>query len=396
MRRFFIGLAAGFTLGYSAYRACQAGGDVAQPAGTLAADERRYGMLRRRLMLAGLARSFASLGAVAYGLAPAFEREEREPRLRRLALLAGALALSAVAELPVDYVEGHVLERRYGLSKQTRGAWALDQAKSFGVSLAVSLVLLELLASAIERAPRSWPALATAGTFPLLLLANIVAPNYIAPLFNTFEPLEGPLETRLRTLAARYGAGDAKILRVDMSRQTEKANAYVTGVFGSHRIVVGDTLIEHFPDDAIEFVVAHELGHYVSGDVWRAVWLGTFAAGAILFAARALAQRNGRSLASAAGLARVLFAATACGTLAGPVLAAFSRGRERAADRFAVSATNDPGAGVVAFTRLRERNLAEAEQPRWMELLFASHPPLARRIEALNELAVHGGDERIP
>lgn len=247
MRRFLIGLAGGFVAGYTAWRGFEAVRDRLVPYPSLPADAKEYGRLRRRLMLVGMVRSLATLGVVAYGLGPALEPPvESNPRPRRIARIALGLAVSSLIDFPCDYVEGFVLERRYGLSKQDAADWSLEQLKAFGVSLVVGLPLLELLASAIERAPRAWPAYATGAAFPLLLLANVVAPNYIAPLFNRFEPLEGTLERRLRTLAARYRAGDAQILRVDMSRQTEKANAYVTGLFGSHRIVVGDTLIARF------------------------------------------------------------------------------------------------------------------------------------------------------
>ena len=370
-------------MGYTAWRAREALLDRRKPYPQMPADAGAYGRLRRQLMLAGMVRSLAALGVVAYGIGPALEPPiEDHPRARRIARIALGLVLSSLADLPVDYVEGFVLERRYGLSKQSGRDWLVEQLKAGGISLVIALPLLEILASAVERAPRTWPALATAATFPLLILANVVAPNYIAPLFNRFEPLDGTLERRLRLLAGRYGAGDAQILRVDMSRQTEKANAYVTGLFGSHRIVVGDTLISRFPEPAVEFVVAHELGHYASGDVWRSVFAGTAAAGIILFGAQALADRGTRSLSSATGLARLLFFASGLGMLAGPFLAAFSRERERAADRFALAATGDVRAGIAAFTRLREQNLAEAEQPRWMELLFSSHPSLRRRIDA--------------
>jgi Zn-dependent protease with chaperone function len=388
VRRFLIGLAGGFVLGYAARRGYEVLRDRRSPAPQLPADAPAYGRLRRQLMLAGMARSLATLGVLAYGLGPALEPPvENHVRLRRLARLSAGLALTTLVELPSEYVESYLLERRYGLSKQSAGDWALDQLKAFGVSLAVAVPLLELLASAIERAPRSWPAYATAGAFPLLLLANVVAPNYIAPMFNDFEPVDGSLERRLRALAARYRAGDAQILRVDMSRQTEKANAYVTGLFGSHRIVIGDTLISRFPEPAVEFVVAHELGHYVSGDVWRSVVLGTGAAGAIFFGTQALADRGVRPLSSATGIARLLFVASILGMAAGPLLAAFSRARERAADRFALEATSDASAGIAAFNQLREQNLAEEEQPRWMELLFSSHPSLRRRIESLENYA---------
>ena len=78
------------------------------------------------------------------------------------------------------------------------------------------------------------------------------------------------------------------------------------------------------------------------------------------------------------------------GTLAAPLLSAFSRSRERAADRFALEATRDGSAGAAAFARLRERNMAEDEQPKWMELLFSSHPSLHSRIERLEAAAANG------
>jgi STE24 endopeptidase len=340
-------------------------------------------------MLAGMARSLATLAAGAYGLGPFFERNDEgpQPRGRRVTLIVAALAASALLDVPVDYVEEYVIERRYGLGRQSPPQWALDQLKSAAVSMLISLPLLEGLASIIEAAPSIWPVITTAGSIPLLTLANVIAPTFIAPLFNAFVPIEGELEERIRALAARYGAGDATILRFDMSRRTEKANAYVTGVLGTRRIVVGDTLIDNFEPRETLFVVAHELGHYVTKDVWRAVALGSLAAGLVFFGGNALTARRGRSAASAAGLGRLFFNGSLLALLAGPPLAAFSRSRERAADRFAVSATSDPQAGVDAFTRLRSRNLAEDEQPRWMEVLFSSHPSLKSRIAALQSAA---------
>jgi Zn-dependent protease with chaperone function len=398
MRRFLIGLAGGAALGYIAIRTREALAVLRDPPPRAEPDPKAYGALRRSLMLGGMARSLAALGCAAFVLGPLVEWNPRsesgagrgpganarpEPRLRRMALIAGFVTVSAALDLPADYVEGLVLERRYGLSKQTDRDWLAERAKSFGLSLAVALPLIELLAFAVEKLPRSWPAVATAGSFPLLVLANVVVPTFVAPLFNDFTPIEGEFAERVRELATRFGAGDATLLRVDMSRQTEKANAYVTGLLGTKRIVIGDTLLDRFEPDETIFVVAHELGHYVKGDVWRGVALGMAAAGFVFFGGRALAERPGRSLASTAGLARLFFAMSLLGSVAGPPLSAFSRSRERAADRFALEATNDGASGAAAFTRLRDRNLAEDEQPKWMEVLFSSHPSLRSRIERL-------------
>lgn len=390
MRRFFIGFAGGAVLGYAAIRAREALADLHEPAPPLAPDPAAYGGVRRAFMLAGLARALATSAATAYAVGPRLEPPpgSLEPRTRRVALVTAGIVATTLLELPIDYVEGLVLERRYGLSKQSPAAWLADRAKSLGVSLVLTVPLVEALAAAIGRAPQTWPLLATAGTLPLLVLANVVVPTFIAPLFNAFEPIEGAFADEIRALAARYGAGDATILRVDMSRQTEKANAYVTGLFGTKRIVIGDTLLDRFAERETLFVVAHELGHYVTRDVWRGVALATAAAAATFFGGRRMARRPQETLATTAGLARLGFCMSLVGTLAGPVLAAFSRSRERAADLFAVAATSDAASGAAAFRRLRERNLAEDEQPRWMELLFSSHPSLGRRIAALEATRV--------
>jgi Zn-dependent protease with chaperone function len=217
----------------------------------------------------------------------------------------------------------------------------------------------------------------------LLTLANIIAPTFIMPLFNTYVPLEGKLERRIRELAARYGAGDAAILHFDMSRQTKKANAFVTGVFGTQRIVLADTLLDKFADDETLFVVAHELGHYVRRDPWLSIGVGTLFFAATIGAANSALRRAGRRLDSLADGARFAFYASLFSTLCAPLMTAISRAVERRADVFAVEATRDPQSGARAFRRLREQNLAEDEQPKWAELLFSSHPSLKSRIARL-------------
>jgi STE24 endopeptidase len=388
MQRLLIGIAGGTVLGYACVRASQAANELREPAKRADADAKAYGRLKRGLMLAGIARSLLGLGAVAYGLGPAIEPKdgERESRLARIGYVASALAISSLLDLPADFVEDFALERRYGLTKQTSDAWLADRGKSLAISLAIGIPLIEILATTIDRAPNRWPLVATLGTIPLLILASVIAPTFIAPLFNTFEALEGGFADEIRELAGRYGAGDASILRVDMSAQTEKANAYVTGLFNTKRIVIGDTLLGKFEPSETMFVVAHELGHYATSDVWRMVAMGTGAAGVVFFGARAIASQDGRSLGNTAGLARLFFAISLLSIAIGPALAAFSRSRERAADEFAIAATNDAKSGAAAFRRLRDQNLAEDEQPAWMELLFSTHPSLRKRIEKLEAL----------
>jgi STE24 endopeptidase len=174
---------------------------------------------------------------------------------------------------------------------------------------------------------------------------------------------------------------------MDMSRQTRKANAFVTGIGRTHRIVLGDTLIAAFPEDETEFVVAHELGHYVNRDTWRLIGIGQAIATLLFLVSDATATREApedlryRPLLLVRIYAVMLVASQALR----PLLFAFSRSREWAADRFALAATNDPQAGAGAFRRLREQNLADEDPPGWYEFFFSSHPSLRARIAALEK-----------
>jgi STE24 endopeptidase len=387
VRRTACGIAAGITVGYAMVRAVQAWRDRSAPYPPIGGrDPRRYGSVRRALMVAGIARSLASIAATAFVIGDPLDRALRPlPRpLRAPAFALAVMVLDTVRDLPADYIEGHVLERVYGTSEQTADGWFGDHLKGVAVGAVVTGLLVALADAIVTRAPRRWPWIAIASTPALLAFATVIAPTFVMPLFNRYEPVTGELEARIRALAARYGVGEASILRFDMSRQTKKANAFVTGVLGTERIALADTLVEAFPDDETLFVVAHELGHYVRRDPWVLIGVGTFSVAAtILLADAALRATTRRGLDSPAQGARLAFYASLLQTASMPLVNALSRAMEARADRFAVAATDDPSAGARAFRRLSEQNLAELDPPRWAELIFASHPSLARRIEVL-------------
>jgi STE24 endopeptidase len=383
-RQFLLGAGAGIGAGYAAIRILQAWAALRAPAPPASSDSARYGKMRRALAVAGAARNVIGSAAFAYGpLARDVERALRcFPQWARPGAFFGVAAFAgALAELPGDYVEDHLLERAYGLTKQLPRAWASEALKSALIGAAVSSVIGALAGAALRRFPRTWPAIASLGLLPLLMLANVVVPLVILPMFNAFEPLTGPLEERLRALATKLGVGHAAILRMDMSRQTKKANAFVTGIGNTHRIVLGDTLIDRFEPAEAAFVVAHEIGHYVAKDTWRTIAVAEASAALLLFtASRCVKSEDGPE---SLRLLRAYAVLVAGMTLLQPAINAFSRSREWAADRFARAATNDAQAGAAAFRRLRDQNLAEEDVPAWYEFFFGSHPSLRKRIEAL-------------
>lgn len=386
-----LGLGMGFAAGYVAARACEAFFEWRDPAPPVPKDAAAYARIRRALEVLGTVRGTAGFAAFAYGPlgARADRATRRLPVWLRPAVYHAALALaSAVVELPVSFVEEYSLERRFGLSDQSRGHWLNDYAKGATISAGLTALLASLLGFALKVAPRRWPIVAAVGVFPLFIIGNLIVPIYVMPLFNKFEPVTGSLEERLRALASRYGVGDAAILRMDMSRQTRKANAFVAGIGKTHRIVLGDTLIEAFPENETEFIVAHELGHYVNRDTWRLIGLGEVMAFVLFLISNSAVSRTQRAELRDRPLLIVrLYAAMLVATqVLRPLLFAFSRSREWAADRFAIAATGDAEGGASAFRRLRDQNLADEDPPPWYELFFSSHPSLRSRIAALESV----------
>jgi STE24 endopeptidase len=392
MRRMLLGLGAGFATAYTLVRAIESVREWHAPSPPLPRDAAAYSGLRRALQVADTVRGTAAVMAFAYGpfALIADRATHRAPAWLRAPLCIASLALaSALIDVPTSFVQEYTLERRFGLSAQTRVSWLGDYAKSTAVSGALTTFVGTLFGLAVRRAPRMWPLLASLGAFPLLVLANLIVPLYVLPLFNTFELVAGPLEGRLRALAARFGVGDAQIFRMDMSRQTRKANAFVTGIGRTHRIVLGDTLIDGFPPNEIEFVVAHELGHYVNKDTWRAIAIGETFATVLFFIANATTAKADRDELQDRPLLLVRLYATMMlfMQVLRPLLFAFSRSREWAADRFALAATQDACGGADALRHLRDQNLSDDDPPYWYELFFGSHPSLRSRIEALENAA---------
>lgn len=390
LRKALLGAGAGIAAGYAFVRTLEAVREYRAPSPPRPKDAQTYARIRRTFDVCDTLR--ATVGFVAFAYGPIAHRLDRTagfaPAWLRPAFFFAPLSLaSALLDLPVAFVQDYTLERRFGLSDQTPDDWLGEYVKSTLLGTALTAFLGTLLGAAVRKAPRHWPWLASLGTLPLFVAGNVIVPMYVLPLFNKFEPVVGSLEQRLRRLAARFGVGDADILRMDMSRQTRKANAFVTGIGRTHRIVIGDTLIAAFPENETEFVVAHELGHYVNKDTWRLIAMGELLAAALFFIANAAASKKERAeLRDRALLVARIYAVMLVATqVLRPLLFAFSRSREWAADRFAIAATRDPAGGAAAFARLRDQNLADEDPPTWYEFFFASHPSLRARIAALEE-----------
>ncbi|HTG11781.1 MAG TPA: M48 family metalloprotease [Candidatus Eisenbacteria bacterium] len=308
-----------------------------------------------------------------------------------LLVLAGAYRL---VTLPLHWLGGYWLPRRYGLLHQSLRRWLWDAAKAALIGAALGLLAVLTVYALLRVTPWWWlwgAAIFLAG-YTLLAL---VAPIWLVPLFYRLTPLpDGDLRARLLALARRVGVPVTGVFVVDQSRKSRTANAAVTGLGRTRRILLFDTLLDQFTAEEIEAVLAHELAHQLHGDIRRGLLVqGALTLVTFWIADRALRGGAGwlglTGPADIAGLPLFGLILVLVSLAALPVANGWSRRVEWQADRFALETIPDPRAFIGSMERLATLNLAEREPHRLEELFLYSHPAIERRIAHARQF-LHG------
>jgi STE24 endopeptidase len=346
-------------------------------------------------LLAGLAARAASLpGGAATG--PAREaarwaswrsKPRRSAGERPLAQAAAtAVGLSLAAELAPLPLRAIARRRALtaGLVTQSWGGWGRDLAKGGALGILLNAGAAPVAVGLMRRFPRGWwlPAsgVAVAGAGTLSFLAPVV----LDPIFNSFTPLPaGSVRDDVLELAARAGVRIGEVYEVDASRRTTAANAYVTGLGATKRVVLFDTLLREFTRAETRLVVAHELAHVRHRDVPRGLAHLALSAPAGMYAVAQLTRRLDRSAvprASAATLPALVLSLGIVSAAVGSLAAGLSRTVERRADAFSLALADEPEPFISFEQRIVAQNLADPDPPRWLVALMGTHPPAIERI----------------
>lgn len=297
---------------------------------------------------------------------------------------------------PLSILGEYHLEKRYGLLKQSFAGWLGDAAKGLVLSAGIMLPLLAALYGALALAPGTWWLWALAGYALVSVVAIVVVPVWLMPLFHKFTPLEDEdLKARLAALAERANMPVAGMFRWGLGEKSTAANAALAGLGATRRIIISDTMLDAYSPDEIEAVLAHEMGHQAHGDIGRLWTVNVAVVGAALFLASLVLTRFSEAwglagLADFANLPLLLLVLTGVTLVAMPLLNGYSRRREHAADGFALTHAERPEALATALTKLAEQNLADPEPPAWVEWLLYSHPALGRRVARVREATRQG------
>jgi Zn-dependent protease with chaperone function len=317
------------------------------------------------------------------------------PKDTRRPVLTGAAAAAAItlagtaATLPLR-AASRERASNVGLVTQSWGGWALDVAKGAAIGAVMSGAGGALLVVATRRFGRDWWAPGAAAVAGFALIFTYLGPVVLDPVFNKFTPLPaGATRDDVLDLARRAGVSVGEVYSVDASRRTTAANAYVTGIGHTKRVVLYDTLLKNFTPAETRLVVAHELGHVRHRDVPHGLlWLALVAPFGTFAIAR-LSERIARPGTTAVPAVALSLAivAPALTTVSNQL----SRAVERRADAFALKLTGEPDAMVAFERRITIQNVGDPDPPRWQQIVLGTHPPTMERIGQALATGSRGG-----
>jgi STE24 endopeptidase len=349
----------------------------------------------RALFLGRLAAELIVLAVLVWKARPLAARLGRIGRGRvRTAVLLGTSVVVVLWGVGLPFAAAsHVRRVDHGLSEQGWGGWVSDRALSLGVQVVLVAIGVAGAVWLAGRLGRRWWLAGAPALVGVAVVVVLAQPLVIAPLFNRFEPLpDRELAARVEQLAAGMGVEVDDVLVADASRRTTTANAYVTGIGPTRRVVLYDTLLDgRFTEGEILSVSAHELAHVGERHLWKGLaWFALFAIPGVALLAWITERRGGLADPRLVplGLAFVFVYVLVTQPLANAV----SRRYEAEADWLALQATGDPESAVALERRFVTTSLSDPDPPAWVTYWLGTHPPPLERI-AMAEAAAAGADQ---
>lgn len=371
---------------------CKLGLSFSEPASVASSPEetQKYELEKVRLTLVNLCVGLTILLLLGFviGVPMANAIEPFSGNNRWLFLIEYTLAILLISEitLPLEFYKEYVLEHRYNLSNQTVQSWFWKHTKMFLLTAPLSIGLIAGLYAVLWSMHQIWWLMASVGVLLLSIVLGQIFPIFILPLFYKSTKLENnELLARFTDLAKGTGIKIEDVYRMNLSKETKKANAMLTGLGKTKRVIIADTLLDSFTPDEIQVVFAHELGHSVYNHLVKGMVVTTIITIVIFYLSdlfiKAAATAAGHSSPIAiSALPLYLFTFSLLGTIIGPLQKAVSRHFERESDWYALERTKDAEAFRAAFHRLAQLNKADMSPSRLVVIFFHDHPPISERL----------------
>jgi STE24 endopeptidase len=198
------------------------------------------------------------------------ERVTSRRNLQTLVYFIPFLLLTYGLTFPLTVYEGYFREHKYGLATQTFGPWFRDQVVGLAVGVVLGAIGVTILVAIVRRLGARWWIWGALASVVFLAITVLIAPVYIAPLFNTYKKLEDPkIKDPILSMARANGIPATDVYEVDASRQSTRVSANVSGFLGTERITLNDNLLNRCTPEEIQGVMGHEMGHYVLHHIYK-------------------------------------------------------------------------------------------------------------------------------
>jgi STE24 endopeptidase len=333
----------------------------------------------------------AMIAAGGFALVDLFARSFSGNNVVIALIFFGIIGLaSELINLPFEWYDTFVIEKKYGFNTMTTRTFITDQLKSWFIALLVGIPVLGLITWIYYKTGKGFWLYAWGLITVFSVFINFFYSEWIVPLFNRQTPLiESPLRTKIEEFAKKAGFRLKNIYVIDGSKRSTKANAYFSGFGSKKRIVLYDTLIREMPDEEIVAVLAHEIGHYKKKHVVRSLILSVFMTGLMLFLFSLVVENPLLSKAMGAETPSFHMGLIVFGILYSPlsliiglVTNIISRKNEFEADKF-VYDNYDAGKLAAALKKLAVKNLSNMLPHPAYVFFHYSHPPLLARLAKL-------------
>lgn len=305
--------------------------------------------------------------------------------MQAVIFLFGFIIVNYIIGLPFELYQKFKIDEDFGFNKMTAKMFVLDMLKSSILFVLLGGAIFALLAWIIGNYD-SWWLWGFAAMFTVAILANLLAPTFMA-LFNKFSPLEeGELKEKITAMMNQAGLKSDGIFVMDASKRDSRLNAFFGGLGKSKRVVLFDTLLEKLNTKELLAVLGHELGHFTHGDIWKNIGL----TGLLLFIAFYLFGHLPDTLFLQMGvipeagvkIAMLMLLLPLLSFVFTPFMSAVSRHNEYAADEFG-SAVGGKENLVSALIKLVTENKSFPKSHPLVIFFYYTHPPVLERLKEL-------------
>ena len=314
--------------------------------------------------------------------------------LNGLVFIGVLLVAKSLLGAPFGAYATFVIEERFGFNQTTWKTYFKDRLKGAFLALLLGLPMLAAILAFFQYAGTNAWWYCWIATIGFMLVVQYIAPTWIMPLFNRFDPLgEGALRQAIMEYAQSIRFTLDNIFVMDGSKRSSKSNAFFTGFGKNRRIVLFDTLIEKHSVEELVAVMAHEMGHYKEKHILKNLAIAILQSGVMFYVLSLFISYPGlfkafyvEEVSVYAGLIFFGMMYAPLDGMMGLALGALSRRHEFAADRFAVQTTGKAEAMTEALKKLSVHNLSNLQPHPFYVFLNYSHPPLLKRIEAIEKI----------